>query len=515
MRGGEIGHVEDSLEAFQRLGRWGVADARPERAVAIVSCGEEIVLRPSEQGRDQQGSEVEIVQRLHREAGGGEQILHGERRREEETVDSGDRHAFGVQAGDDEGGKIAAAADEDEDVLGSERTAAACDVEGVIEPVADLAGEFAGVAARRVADPALLPRLIFGKRHFVRIRLPQGDGARPARVRAVVRIWLPRQAERVVAEIGDDAINRLQDLRRRAEAAVHRQVEEIPADAAGLAVEPGTGDVETGRVRALEAEDRLLVIADCEDGAVPRGGALTGEIFEGYGPNDVPLPLVGVLRLVDEDVVGRLVKLVADPVAHAGGKQKLLRPADEIIKIHHAVSALRCGISNRESLAGAKACSQQGHELCNLAHRDETSATFERGGGETEIVRVLRRLSLAEAPDAAVRLGPDQVKLVEHQCPFGWRGGGPLLAEARPLDTAFGCPLAVHEADPPQCRHVEDIVATIGGDRLLDISCGNAEHAAEARLDPLPRAKLPHRGGRPCAAHQQSLGSALAEPVAE
>ena len=88
--------------------------------------------------------------------------------------------------------------------------------------------------------------------------------------------------------------------------------------AAGLTREPGAGDVEAVRIGALEAEDRLLEVADGENGAMPVRGALAGEIFDGERAHDVPLAFVRVLRLVDQDMVGLLVELEAHPVAHAG-----------------------------------------------------------------------------------------------------------------------------------------------------------------------------------------------------
>ena len=96
--------------------------------------------------------------------------------------------------------------------------------------------------------------------------------------------------------------------------------------ASACAREPGAGDVEALRIGALEAEDRLLVVADGEDRARAARGAFAGEIFPGQRPDDVPLALVRVLRLVDQDMVGLLVELVAHPFAHAGGRAAISPP---------------------------------------------------------------------------------------------------------------------------------------------------------------------------------------------
>src|SRR4051812_20467363 len=108
----------------------------------------------------------------------------------------------------------------------------------------------------------------------------------------LMRIGRPRQAERFMADMSDQLVHRLKDRRRGAEAAVHRQIEEIALDRLRLAREPGAGDLEGGRIGALEAEDRLLVVTDGEDRAVAAVGALTREIFEAQSADDVPLGLV-------------------------------------------------------------------------------------------------------------------------------------------------------------------------------------------------------------------------------
>ena len=92
--------------------------------VAAEGGVEQLVLAPAEQGRDEQAGEIEVVERLGGEAGGGEQVLHRQRRRQQQPVDAGDRHALGMEPGDQQGGELAAAADQDQDVLGPERPAA-------------------------------------------------------------------------------------------------------------------------------------------------------------------------------------------------------------------------------------------------------------------------------------------------------------------------------------------------------------------------------------------------------
>ena len=103
-----------------------------------------------------------------------------------------------------------------------------------------------------------------------------------------------------MAEIGDHAIDQRQDLRRRAEAAVHRQIEELggidsrPAASLARALNQARKRRldRTRGIGALEAEDRLLVVADREDGAMASSRRPSpAEIFERERAHDVPLPL--------------------------------------------------------------------------------------------------------------------------------------------------------------------------------------------------------------------------------
>src|SRR3546814_10445461 len=95
----------------------------------------------------------------------------------------------------------------------------------------------------------------------------------------------------------------------------------------------------------------IFVIADGEDGAMAglfilaaAASAFAGEIFEREGAHDVPLPLIGVLRLVDEDVIGRLVELVAPPVAHSVREERSEEHTSELqslMRISYAVLCLK------------------------------------------------------------------------------------------------------------------------------------------------------------------------------
>ena len=79
------------------------------------------------------------------------------------------------------------------------------------------------------------------------------------------------------------------------------------------------------------------------------------EKFAGQRVDDRPLVGVGVLRLVDQDMVGALVELVADPFAHPRLLEQPAGPGDQIVEIGDARGALGPDIGAGEGLAGAKA----------------------------------------------------------------------------------------------------------------------------------------------------------------
>src|SRR5205807_10464829 len=85
------------------------------------------------------------------------------------------------------------------------------------------------------------------------------------------------------------------------------------------------------RLGALEAEDRLLGIADGEDRAVGLARSLPGEELLGESGDDAPLLGIGVLRLVDEDVVETAIELEEDPRRDARPAQQRLAREDEVV----------------------------------------------------------------------------------------------------------------------------------------------------------------------------------------
>src|SRR3546814_17118027 len=71
---------------------------------------------------------------------------------------------------------------------------------------------------------------------------------------------------------------------------------------------PYTTLFRSARIGALKAEDRLLEIADREDGAPQPARALAREDLLRQSGRNGPLRAVGVLRLVDQDMIQLLVQ---------------------------------------------------------------------------------------------------------------------------------------------------------------------------------------------------------------
>ncbi len=93
---------------------------------------------------------------------------------------------------------------------------------------------------------------------------------------------------------------------------------------------------EASRIGALEGIDRLLLVADGEDGplAVPRAGA--GEELRGQGPDDVPLLRRSVLGLVDQHMIDAAVELVEHPGRVRPLLQQVARAADQVGEVEPA-----------------------------------------------------------------------------------------------------------------------------------------------------------------------------------
>ncbi len=126
-------------------------------------------------------------------------------------------------------------------------------------------------------------------------------------------------------------------------------------------------------VRALEAEDRLLLVADREERARRVAArALAGEELAREALDDAPLLGAGVLGLVDEDVVDAPV----EAEAHPGGLlllEQRLAAEDEVVVVEHVARAL-AGLVVRD-----EPCAEADHRRRALEQGERAQAA---GDGE-------------------------------------------------------------------------------------------------------------------------------------
>ena len=81
---------------------------------------------------------------------------------------------------------------------------------------------------------------------------------------------------------------------------------------------------------------------------------LPGEKFAGKRIDDGPLVGIGILCLVDQDVVGPLIELIAHPLTHPRLVEQPAGPGNEIVEVGDSLRALGADIGLGKCLAGPK-----------------------------------------------------------------------------------------------------------------------------------------------------------------
>ena len=123
---------------------------------------------------------------------------------------------------------------------------------------------------------------------------------------------LRREAWRAIM-VGEDAVDRVQDRGNRAERQVERDAPPRVRGVRGERREALAHLGELARGRALEAVDRLLLVADGKQRAHALALAESGEELLRQRFDHLPLLGARVLRLVDEDMVDAAVELEQHP----------------------------------------------------------------------------------------------------------------------------------------------------------------------------------------------------------
>ena len=269
-------------------------------------------------------------------------------------------------------------------------------------------------------------------------------------------------------------------------------------------------------IGALEPEDRLLVVADHEQRAPAiLGLGIAGEIFGGERVDNRPLVGIGVLRFVDQDVVGALVELVAHPIAHPRAIEQPPRPVDQVVEIGDPGGALGADIGAGERLPCPQPCSLCDGELGGRAQRLEFSPPCGEVGGEIGIIRVGRNLfgrDLAHLALAGDQPGP---QAIDHRGAVVRRGGEEGSEVGDDLEAGRGSPDAVGRDQLFEHRDVDRCVGEARGEVGVGIVSVETEQLEQARRDALGSSERVHRLVRVGAFHQIGFGARLAEPEAE
>ena len=202
---------------------------------------------------------------------------------------------------------------------------------------------------------------------------------------------------------------------------------------------------------------------------------------------------IGVLRLVDQDVIGRLIELVTHPFADAGLLEQRDGAADQIVEIDTAQPSLRARIGIGIVTPDGKRRGEQIGVGGANAQREQIGAAAVQRRGERGIIGILRRLPLAEGAQIAVRLRPDEMKLIERRGAIRRRAIEPGGNRGGAIEAALRPPRAVHPADRVQRRVIEYRIVARRNDCRLDVAAGKAERAADIRLDAVTRRKRRQR----------------------
>src|SRR3984885_2204905 len=144
--------------------------------------------------------------------------------------------------------------------------------------------------------------------------------------------------------------------------------------------------------RALEGEDGLLLVADCEDGSVLGSRARAGKKLGAQRRKDAPLRTRGVLRFIEQQVIEPIVELVQHPRG-ARTRHQRQRTRDLVIEIERAA----LGLHPRESRQDRSCDDEQGGAAFKCQRRAPalaqgeqavllaTQSVLERGGRQSQV----------------------------------------------------------------------------------------------------------------------------------
>ncbi|GJE70237.1 hypothetical protein CHKEEEPN_1773 [Methylorubrum podarium] len=286
----------------------------------------------------------------------------------------------------------------------------------------------------------------------------------------------------------EHGIDRREDVARRAEREPQADIGEIVPGPLRRPAPGAAGQLELPRVGALEAVDRLLGVAHGEAGAGEAARAFARRELGGQRAQDLPLLRVGVLRLVDEDVIDAAVELVQDP-GRADPREQVEGLVDQVVEVEGAEPGF-LGLDPAVDLGGEAKKSPRPGERAGGAEvveqRDEARLLVEQ-----RLLDVLRhrlgaegfgraRLVLVGEEDRAV--GRERLARLE---------GGPRLHEP------VGEPFVGALAGPQALRDVQPVA--------------EAAPSKDLRLDGLDAGAVPQRQGARQAGERRLQGAVVGE----
>ena len=297
-----------------------------------------------------------------------------------------------------------------------------------------------------------------------------------------------------VADVRDHRIDDIEHRRRRPEARLDRQIAEFERGArpcifarfeqrGRLLANPVPRALEFMRVGALEAEDRLLEVADHEERAAsaPRARPAPAKNSAASAWTISHCCAVGVLAFVDEDVIGPPVELVADPVPHARGCEQLPGPGDQVVEVGDAGAALRPRVGGRERLPRPQARGHVGGKPAPFWTTQKLADQDGEAAGVRFVVRLGPRLARRDPQSYPFRSGrPCEAPASSAARSIGVSASQFAMASAWPKP-GLRAPPAVRVGDRFEQVAVEAVVVAMMREEVFDRLIRQVHRAARSR----------------------------------
>ena len=266
----------------------------PEALVCMVRSAiatfQQFILGPAQQRRHQQAGEIEIVIWLQDKADRRQQILHDKRLVQADAVNPGHGDFLGKQAGNDQRAEFIPLAHQYQNILGLQRPVLPVQPKRIVrrQPLLDLHRQLLGKDPFLLACPRFLI-LVFGGA-IIGNRLPQRDAAAGTLIIAAMFGNPLIEPQLFVAKLFQRGIDYIQNRWCRTKTPVERHISERLFRSLRQTKELGSRIGVIMRAGALKTENRLLKIANREEGAVPLGvDAHAGKKLACQRAHDIPL----------------------------------------------------------------------------------------------------------------------------------------------------------------------------------------------------------------------------------